>query len=140
MLLLAIPALVATHFGFAGTLGELIYRARAYPEKVYLVAALSFGGLVFLPASFALPLPGWLRYLTWCGALGLTLAFSFRPSRLPGWLWTPHFVYRYLGVLMALILLWSLGGELSPPMVLMSGSAALAGGLALQRSFRWRWS
>ena len=127
-------AILTTFFGFAGALGELIHQARARPESGYPLGVLAFGSLVFLPFCLSLPLDPWLRYPAWLAAAGLILTYSLRPGQLPAWLWSPGFAYRYLGGVMLLILIWSLGAVPALPFAPLSPFAALAAGMALQRS------
>ncbi len=133
--ILAVPALLGTYFGFAGALGEMIYRARASFPNRYLPGATLFAAAIFLPASLALPLPGWLRFLTWTCGLALTALFSVRPYGFPTWLWSPTFAYRYLTGTMTVITLWSLSQGPSPPVLGLGILAAVAGGMAL---IKWK--
>ena len=127
-------AILVTHFGFAGALGALIYQARRQPDSVYTQGVFAFGSLVFLPSSLLLPFTSWLRYTAWFIAIAIALVFSFRPARLPAWLWSPLFAYRYLVVVMLAILVWSAGEGLSPTLFSLGSFAALASGLAWNRS------
>ena len=138
MPLFSLPALLVTHFGFAGALGELIYRARAEDERFYQLSALGFAGLIFLPSSLALPNQAWLRYPVWSAALALVFIFGTRPARLPTWLWSPNFAFRYLEGMMLLIFVWSFGSLFVFPSVLLGVFSVIAAGLAWRRSISYR--
>ncbi len=142
MYLLAALALLATLFGFAGALGEIIYRARHEQPGtvVYALAASAFGTLVFLPSCLALPPTPWLRFPSWLVALCLVLFFSIRPARLPRWFWTPYFAYRYLFGTMLLIFFWSLSNGIFTPALSLGILAALAAALAWVRAARLSFS
>ncbi len=127
-------ALLATHLGFAGTLGALVRLVRAQPTPVPASAPVAFGLLIVLPSALALPLPPWLRYAGWLLGVILALAYSTRPANFPPWLWSSHFAYQYLGGLMLLILIWALANGVSPPHLLLGVLAAFAAGMALQRA------
>ena len=131
---ISLPALLGIYFGFASTLGSLIYRLRAAPAVVFTGAVIFFGGLVYLPASLALPFPLWFKGAAWLFGCALVLLFALRPSYAPHWLWSPNFHLRYASGVMALILLWSLANGLYPPNTLLGVMASWAGGLALIRS------
>ena len=135
MFILAVPALLGTYFGFAGAFGEMIYQARASFPNRYLPGAILFAAVIFVPASLALPFPAWLDFAIWSLGLALTMVFSLRPARVPPWLWSPTFAYRYLVGLMAVISIWSLSQRDSPPMLGLGLLAALAGGSAI---LKWK--
>lgn len=131
--LLTFPALIAAHLGFAGFFGELIYQLRSSSTRVNTLSSLAFCGLVFLPANLALPGNLWLRLIQWAVTFWVVVVFGFRPAKLPKWLWTPSFAYRYLGGVMLLILAWCLGSGYSPSVVILGALAGFAGALAWRR-------
>ena len=126
--------LFATHLGFASALGALMHLAQSPEVRLTRVAPIGLACFIVLPFSLALSADPWLRYLTWLAGLTLMLLYAIRPARLPAWLWTEQFAYRYLGGLMLLILVWALGQGISPPHIGLGVLAAFAAGMALQRA------
>ncbi|MBW8012454.1 MAG: hypothetical protein FVQ83_14660 [Chloroflexi bacterium] len=125
---------LAVYIGFASVLGSLVHKLRIETSRYNLIQIISFGVLIFLPASLALPLTLPLRIITWVWAIILAALFAIRPGKLPVWLWAPGFGLRYAAGTMGLILFWSLATSfISPPVIILGALAGLAGVLAWQR-------
>lgn len=132
--LFSLLALLAIQLGFAGGLGAWLYRLRTLPTYPVQVVGLVAGFLIYLPASIALPFSfGWQVFI-WSLGTTCLIAFTIRPVSLPAWIWRPDFAWKYTGITMGMILLWSLSQPTTAPGLLLGSLAALAGVLAWKRS------
>lgn len=132
--LFSLTAALAIYLGFACVLGSLVYKFRIETSRYNLIQIISFGVLIFVPASLAIPLGLSLRITSWVVATFLAALFIIRPGRLPNWVWGPGFGLRYAAGTMSLILFWSLAASsISPPVIILGVLAGLAGGMAWQR-------
>ena len=126
---LGIITLLAVYIGIAGIWGALLGRHNR--KSLWLAAG--FGFLLIFPASISLPW-GWAgKIVAWVMGLASTWVYMSRPAGLPGWLWNRRFSLGYHGVIMVLILIWTLiAGN---PMLLgwMGLPALIAGMLVLLR-------
>ncbi|HKJ28302.1 MAG TPA: hypothetical protein VJ965_11735 [Anaerolineales bacterium] len=124
---LSSPALFVITLGFAGLLGELIYRLReAIQIRLAALAAL-FASLVLFPP---LSLPGVLNWLLWLLALVVVVLFALRPDPLPSLFLTRRFALRYASAAMLLSAIWNVWTWPSFPSSLLVVSALAAACLA----------
>jgi hypothetical protein len=130
----SIPALLATHFGFAALLGRLLNHARRQPPGMVNSLAVGLASLAFIAANLGLPWGVEARLAIWVLAVAVLVVFARQPARLPAWLWSASFGLRYAGVVMGLIILWGISNGLASMPLTLSGLAAIAGGLAWMRS------
>ncbi len=124
------PTLFLITLGFAGVLGDLIYRLRANLNLPMLVAALSTLFLVLFPP---LSLPPAFQYAGWIGAVLVILVFALRPDNLPSTFFTRRFALRYAALIMLLSALWGIFNATFPTN-LLAAAALLAALLAWTRS------
>ncbi len=120
-------ALLAIQFGFAALLGALVGQSRAILDRVPLAASalLYIGASVALPMDFVLKLFVWLvSALLFIGFLNIPVTFRSRP----------RFAWLYAVFAMVLVITWSAGQLVQPPLVALGAAAALAAGLAWRRS------
>jgi hypothetical protein len=127
---ISFPALIAIHLGFAALLGVVSGAARGSRWQFATYCALAFGGLLFLGANLAFPLPMWANSLLWiasAAAFGLGYQFSeeAKPRAAFGW--------YYAGAAMLLVLVWGLVQDWRSPTLILGLSAALAAGISLRR-------
>jgi hypothetical protein len=95
-------AILLAYLGFAGGWGTLFRRSRENPVLIVL-----YGMLLMLPAALMLPWHFPITMTVWGIGLTVTFLFATRPAQLPDWVWQINFAYGYFGVLMLLILAWT---------------------------------
>ncbi|MEA4906121.1 MAG: hypothetical protein VB089_00785 [Anaerolineaceae bacterium] len=123
--------LIAVYLGYAAVWGQLISLSR----QVTAWPAAGFGLLVVAPASLGIPGPWATRVLVWMLAAGVSLAFTYRPACLPGWLWGRQFIYFYFGGVMLSILAWAAQANPNGAVLWIGIPALLAGVLVLRRAY-----
>lgn len=127
---ISFPAFVTVHLGFAALLGAVSGAARESRWQFTTYCALVFGGLLFLGANLALPLPMWASSLLW---LASAAAFGLGYQSVEVLNWRPEFGWYYAGAAMLLILVWGLAQGWRSPTLALGVAAALAAGLSLRR-------
>lgn len=119
------PTLFMITLGFAGFLGDLIYRLRErFSTSLVALCAFVLGMVIFPPLS----LPTLMQRILWVAGTMVILAYALRPDSLPARLHTRRFALRYTAVAMLLSAIWYiLSGPGFPAMVLSlcAGLAAL---------------
>ncbi|HLD94839.1 MAG TPA: hypothetical protein VI703_11615 [Anaerolineales bacterium] len=123
---ISLLALLIVHFGFAGLLGRAASRVQTLVEGAFLV----FFSILYLTATFALPMPVWVNGLVLLASFIVATLSASRASRnqlRPGLSWS------YASFAMLLILLWSAVQGWQAPLLALGASAGLAALLALRR-------
>lgn len=128
---LSILTLAAAYLGFAAVLGELIHQAYRCGKHSLWWAAAIFAGLIFLPASLALPCA---RSFLWLAGACMIGAFSIRPGFISSVLQRESLLFRYFSVVMLLIFIWSVSSGQLFAVGLVGFPAVLAGLLVWRRS------
>lgn len=126
---IALLALLVVHFGFAALLGALVSRVRTLAEGGFL----AFLALLYLVATFTLPLPVWGNVLVLLG--GFFLA-ALSASRFPRPLFQPRVGWFYTGFAMLLIFLWSAAQGWQYPLLTLGAAAGLAATMSWRRGLR----
>lgn len=124
---ISFSALLAVQFGFAALLGAMVGQTRRLIERVLLAAS----ALLYIGASLALPLGLFFRIMVWVVSALLFYGFLNVPLALRS---KPRLAWLYIVFAMALILTWSAVQTPQVPLLALGASAALAAGLAWQRS------
>lgn len=130
---ISIPALVAVHLGFAGLLGAVYGTARRSHWQFTAYCALVFGGLLFLGANLALPLPMWASSLLW---LASAAAFGLGSLAADTAAWRAEYGWYYAVAAMLLVLAWGLAQSWPSPAIALGLAAALAAALSWTRAGR----
>jgi hypothetical protein len=144
---LALPVILLAYFGFAGGWGWL-YRS-AMDQHHWLAG--TYGLLVMLPASAALPMHiPWLVFAI-VAAGSIAMLVAWQPARLPVWIFSRRVMYVYLLAELGLIFLWGMacaqvgiaaaagitlvvvGGRLAPGGDLISGRPTARSGRESKR-------
>jgi len=123
---ISLLALLSVHFGFAALLGALVKRVQTLAEG----GILAFLSLIYLMATFTLPLPMWGNTLVLLVSL---LLAGLSASRIPRSLFRPRVGWFYVGFAMLLILLWSAVQGWQYPVITLGAVAGLAATLAWKR-------
>lgn len=123
---ISLLTLLVVHFGFAGLLGALLIRVRTLAEG----SILAFLAVLYLAATFTLPMPAWANILVLLVSLFLA---ALSASRIPRKLFQPRIGWLYAGFAMLLILLWSTVQGWQYPLLSMGAAAGLAATLAWRR-------
>lgn len=126
---ISLLALLVVHFGFAALLGALVRRVQSVSEGLVL----TFLSLLYIAATFTLPLPVWANVIVVLGSLFLA---ALATSRIPKSLFQPRVGWFYAGAAMALILLWSAVQGWQYPLLTLGAAAGLAATLAWRRGLR----
>ena len=110
------PTLFIITLGFAGLLGDLIYRLRErISPQLIALCTLVLGMVIFPPLS----LPLLLQRTLWGAGVIVIIAYAVRPGTLPENLHTRRFAMRYIAVAMVFSATWNiLSGPSFPAMVL----------------------
>lgn len=124
---ISLLALLSVHLGFAALLGALVKRVQTLIEGVIL----SFLSLIYLVATFTLPLPVWANALVILASLFLA---ALAASRIPRSLFQPRVAWFYAGFAMLLILLWTTAQGWQYPLITLGALAGLAATLAWRRT------
>lgn len=123
---ISLLALLVVHFGFAALLGALVNRVQWLAEG----AVLAFLSLLYLMATFTLPLPLWADFLVLLGSFFLA---ALSASRIPRPLFQPRVGWFYAGLAMLLILFWSAAQGWQYPLLTLGAGAGLIGTFARGR-------
>ena len=126
---ISLLALLVVHFGFAALLGALVKRVHSLVEG----SVLTFLALLYVAATFTLPMPAWANILVLLA--GFFLA-ALSASRIPRPLFQPQVGWFYAGFAMLLILLWSAAQAWQYPLLTLGAAAGLAATLAWRRGLR----
>jgi hypothetical protein len=129
---ISLLTLLVIHFGFAGLLGAMAGRIRTVLES----GVLAFLALVYLVATFTLPLPTWANVLVLMASLFLA---ALSASRFPRQLFQPRVGWLYAGFAMLLVLLWSTVQGWQYPVLTLGAAAGLAATLAWRRGLYLRY-
>lgn len=126
---ISLLALLVVHFGFAALLGALVNRVRSLAETCLLV----FLALLYLAATFTLPLPLWANALV---LLAVVFLAALSASRVQRPLFQPRIGLFYAGFAMLLILLWSAVQGWQYPLLTLGAAAGIAATLAWRRGLQ----
>jgi len=123
---ISLLALLSVHFGFAALLGALMKRVQTLVEA----GILSLLALIYIVATFTLPLPVWANSVVLVASLFVA---ALSATRIPRPLFQPRIGLFYAGFTMLLILLWSAVQGWQYPLITLGAAAGLAATLALRR-------
>ncbi len=123
---ISLLALLTVHFGFAALLGALVSRVQTWIEGTVL----AFLTLIYLAATFTLPLPAWANFVV---MLSSFFVAALAASRIPRPVFQPRIGLFYAGFAMLLILLWSAVQGWQYPLITLGAAAGLAATLAWRR-------
>jgi hypothetical protein len=132
------------YFGFAAGMGFIARRAwREEYHRWDRALAAAYGLLIFLPMTFFIQ-----TYAAWslalriavilAGIVTLSIAF-YRPTWLPGLLWSRRVSRRYSALSMAIIFIWCLLAwrtQVNPGVLFLGFTACLAGLSSLRSSLQ----
>jgi hypothetical protein len=123
---ISLLALLSVHFGFAALLGALVKRVQNLVEA----GILSFLALIYIVATFTLPLQAWANSVVLLASLFVA---ALSAARIPRPLFQPRIGLFYASFAMLLILLWSAVQGWQYPLITLGAAAGLAATLALRR-------
>ena len=123
---ISLLALLSVHFGFAALLGTLVKRVQTLVEA----GILSFLALIYIAATFTLPLQAWANSVVLLAGLFVAVLSA---ARIPRPLFQPRIGLFYAGFAMLLILLWSAVQGWQYLLITLGAAAGLAATLALRR-------
>ena len=119
-------ALLVVHLGFAGLLGGLVNHVHTPAEG----AELTFLALLYLAATFTLPMPAWANVLVLLAAIFLA-ALAVTRSKKP--LFEQPISWSYIAFTMLLIALWCTAQGWHYPLLALGATAGVAAVLAIYK-------
>ena len=126
---ISLLTLLVIHFGFAALLGALLNRVKTVTDGFLF----TFLAILYLFATFTLPLPWWGNVLVLLGSFFLA---SLSAARIPRSIFRPRNGWLYAGLAMLLVLTWSSAQGWQYPMITLGAAAGLAALLALRRGLQ----